>query len=410
MPRSFFVILAVQFFSTVADNAFLIVAIARVLELGHAVWLIPILKISAILAYVLLAPWVGPVADAFRKGRVMLASNLLKTVSVVLLLTGVEPVWCIGIAGLAAALYAPAKYGLVTECVEPASLVKANGYFEGVTICSVLLGTALGGFLVSPWLVQTFNGPVDAAWVQSSLSVGMGGVLVITLVATVLSAAVADSGKRYATQPVRPLGMFMRFGRENRTLWKDPLGGLSMGVTTLLWGVAATLQLLVLRWAEERLSLTLDKAAYLQGFTALGILVGALLASRWVPLKDARAVLPLGLGLGLLLPVMLVVDSVAAAACLMVLIGTLAGLFVVPMNALLQHRGVQLLTAGRSVAVQGFNENAGILVVLGVYSLATAAGVPLAFLIVGLATGVTVGMAIFLKLSKNHHHSVMLAG
>ncbi len=411
MPRSFFLVLGVQFLSTVADNAFLIVAIGRIMEVAGAAWLIPLLKISFTLSYVVLAPFVGPLADGFRKGRVMLAANVLKTIAVLLLLAGVEPALCIGLAGLGAAVYAPAKYGLITELLPAPDLVRANGYFEGVTVCAVLLGTALGGLFVSPWMPDL----VLPGWLtgidndSTTLLGGMAGILVLNAAASVLSTRVADSGRRYARQPVHPLALVRCFYRENSTLWSDALGGLSMGVTTLLWGVAATLQLLVLRWAHEALNLPLDQAAYLQGITAVGVISGALLASRWVALRHARSVLPLGVVLGLLLPLMLVVKSVLAAAVLMVLVGALAGLFLVPMNALLQHRGVQLLTAGRSVAVQGFNENAGVLAMLSVYTLFTAWQVPLTTLILCFGAFVTIGMAIFLKMSKKHHQSVISA-
>jgi hypothetical protein len=236
---------------------------------------------------------------------------------------------------------------------------------------------------------------------------GMVGILVLTALATLLSFWVADSGRRYDAHSIHPWQLVKRFYRENNKLWFDALGGLSMGVTTLLWGVAATLQLMVLRWANEVLHLPLDQAAYLQGTTAVGVISGALLASRWVALHHARRVLPLGVVLGLLLPFMLVVKTVFSAALLMVAVGAFAGLFVVPMNALLQHRGVQLLTAGRSVAVQGFNENAGILAMLAVYALVTALGLPLYVLILAFSACVTFGMLAFVKVSKKHHHSVI---
>jgi len=409
MPRSFFLILGVQFLSTVADNAFLIVAIARVMELDGPAWIIPLLKISFTVSYVVLAPFVGPLADAFRKGRVMLFSNALKAVAVGLLLAGVDPVLCIGLAGFGAAVYAPAKYGLIIELLPPADLVKANGYFEGVTVCAVLLGTALGGFFVSPWMPDIQL----AGWLSliddesTRLLGGMVGILILTAFATALSVWVADSGRRYDLHSIHPWELMVRFYRENNTLWVDALGGLSMGVTTLLWGVAATLQIMVLRWANEALQLPLDQAAYLQGITAVGIIAGALLASRLVALRHARKVLPLGVALGLLLPFMLVVQSVTSAALLMVLVGTLAGLFIVPMNALLQHRGVQLLTAGRSVAVQGFNENGGVLVMLAVYTVITALELPLDVVVLGFSACVTVGMLAFVKVSKKHHQSVI---
>jgi hypothetical protein len=173
-----------------------------------------------------------------------------------------------------------------------------------------------------------------------------------------------------------------------------------MAVTTLLWGVGATLQLIVLRWASESLGLSLTQAAYLQGVTAVGVIVGAILASRYVRLARASQLLPLGVALGLLVPVMLLVHSVVAAALLLMAVGALAGYFVVPMNALLQHRGCTLLTAGRSIAVQGFNENAGMLVMLALYALATATQADLRILIVSFGVLVTCTMLMILLLQR----------
>ena len=412
MPRTFYVLLAVQFISTIADNAFLIVAIARVMELSQAGWVVPLLKMGFTLFYVCLAPWVGALADAFPKGRVMLLSNCLKVCAALLLLGGVDPVLTLLFGGLGAALYAPAKYGLMTELLPAQDLVKANGFFEGTTVSAVIFGTVLGGFLVSPLmphltLPATFPGLHSEA---TALVAGMLGLLALYTTALVLNLGVSDSGVRYPHPSFHPLQVVRRFAQENRTLWRDPLGGISMAVTTLLWGVGATLQLVVLRWASEALGLPLDKAAYLQGVTALGAIAGAALASRMVSLAQATRVLPLGIAMGLVFPMMLAVHSLTGAVVMLIVLGMMAGFFVVPMNALLQHRGCQLLTAGRSIAVQGFNENASMLLMLAIYAVATATQLPLPTLILGLGMLVTVcmvGILIAFKLSKKHHQSAM---
>jgi MFS family permease len=392
MPRTFYLLLGVQCLSTLADNAFLIVAIARVLELDGAPWLIPLLKISFTLFYVLLAPFVGPLADAFPKGRVMLWSNALKVAALLLLLSGANPVLAIGLAGLGSALYAPAKYGLITELLPPSALVRANGYFESATVSAVILGTVLGGLLVSshmPHLDWPWAGQRSA---PTALVAGMLALLLMNALALLLSLGVADSGARYARHSFHPTALLQRFWRENRMLWSDALGGLSMSATTLLWGVGATLQLIVLRWAHEALGLPLAQAAYLQGVTALGVVAGAVLATRWVALEQAPRLLPVGMVMGLMLPLLLCIHSPETAALLLLGVGALAGFFVVPMNALLQHRGCSLLTAGRSIAVQGFNENAGMLLMLGVYAAALALELPLTLLVLGFALMVTGGM------------------
>lgn len=405
MPRAFYLILAVQFISTLADSAFLIVAIARVMELAAPGWLIPVLKISFTLFYVLLAPFVGPLADAFPKGRVMLAANVLKVLAMLMLLGAADPVVAIGIAGLGAAIYAPAKYGLITELLPRCALVRANGFFEGTTVCAVILGTVLGGFLVSP-LMPVWQLPgrlLGDGLSGTQLVAGMLVLLVLHTLSTALSVRVADSGARYRRQSMRPAVLLRQFVSENLTLWRDPLGGLSMAVTTLLWGVGATLQLIVLRWAHDHLGLPLAQAAYLQGVTALGVISGAMLASRYVALEHAHKVLPLGMLLGALIPVLLWVHSVVGAAALLLLVGALAGYFVVPMNALLQHRGCTLLTAGRSIAVQGFNENGGMLLMLAAYGTAIAQGVSLEHLVAAFGALVASGMAAIFCLHKWGH-------
>jgi len=402
MPRNFYIVLAVQFISTLADNAFLIVAIARVIELASAGWVIPVLKLCFTLFYVLLAPFVGPLSDAIPKGKVMLLANFLKVCAVLLLLVGVDPVIAIGIAGLGSAIYAPAKYGLITELLPADKLVSANGFFEGTTVCAVILGTVLGGLLVSP-LINQFTLPFTIWHLDSmttNLTAGMLSLLVLNGLATLLSFSVADSGARYPAHSFHPVLLCKQFFRENFILWSDQLGGLSMLVTTLLWGVGATLQLIVLRWANESLGLPLAQAAYLQGITAVGVIAGAILASRLVTLASAATLLPLGIAIGLLIPVMLAVDSVLWAGILLMTVGAVSGFFVVPMNALLQHRGCSLLTAGRSIAVQGFNENAGMLVMLTLYAVTTASRISLGIMIGCFAAIITLGMTVIYLLQQ----------
>jgi hypothetical protein len=167
-------------------------------------------------------------------------------------------------------------------------------------------------------------------------------------------------------------------------LWRDAEGGLSMAVTTLFWGAASVLQFAVLRWAVERLALPLNQAAYLQAVVAVGIVAGATLAARWVPLAQAARVLPLGVLMGLLVPLVAWVPGWPLALPLLALVGALGGALVVPLNALLQHRGHALLTAGRSIAVQNFNENLSVLVMLAAYAGVSALGVDIRAVMVGL--------------------------
>ena len=391
--------MAAQFVAALTDNALLIIAIARLQELSAADWTIPLLKLTFVLSYVFLAPLVGPLADTWRKGHVMLGANVLKVGAALLLAFGSHPLWALAMAGLGAAIYAPAKYGLICELLPAGNLVRANGFIEAGTVCAVIFGTVLGGVLVSPLITHTALATQLAHHMRTHTALFPALMVIVALygMAAVLNLWIADSGARYPRHSLNPLQLCRRFFEENRLLWRDPLGGLSMSVTTLLWGIGATLQLIVLRWAEEALGLTLDKAAYLQGISAVGVIAGATLASHTVSLTGAVKLLPLGIVLGLLVPTMTGITSLATAGALLVVVGGMAGFFVVPMNALLQHRGHSLLTAGRSIAVQGFNENAAILVMLALYAAATAAHLSLfgliwcfGFLVVATMTRITV--------------------
>lgn len=377
MPRGFFRLLSAQFASGLADHALLIVAIAWLPLWGLPGWVAPLLKLSFTLAYVLLAPGVGAVADAWPKARVMQAANALKAAGLLALIAGVHPLAAFALIGLGAAIYAPAKYGLVTELAPPARLVAANAWLEVAMVGAILLGTVLGGLLVGgdrlPWAMPA----IGALYVLSA----------------VLNLGVPSSGRAPQPLPARWQRLWPRFHFAQLRLWRDPDGALSLAATTLFWGAGATMQFAVLRWAAERLGLPLDRAAMLQAVVAVGVVAGAFAAGRWVPLARARRVLPCGIALGLLVPVVAQVDSVAVALPLLVAVGALGGALVVPMNALLQHRGATLLSPGQSIAVQNFAENASVLAMLAAYAGLLAAEVPLQALMTGLGLAVAAASA-----------------
>jgi MFS family permease len=384
MPRGFHLLIAAQFFSALADNALLIVTIAVLHQQGMAPWLAPMLKFGFTLAYVVLAPVVGPLADAVPKARLMAWMNGVKVLGVATLLAGLHPVAGFCIVGLGAAAYAPAKYGLITEIVPARQLVAANGWIEVSVVCAVLLGTVCGGLLVSPgWLGSDLMAALLHAGAPDALWASLASLLLVYALAGGLNLGVPDSGARYAGRSIHPVALVRDFASANRVLWRDGDGGLSLAVTTLFWGVGATLQFVVLRWAAEQLQLPLSQAAYLQGVVAVGVVVGAAIAGRWVPLSAARQMLVFGVLLGLAMPLLSTVDQLPLAVPLLVAVGAVGGLLVVPLNALLQHRGCQLLTAGRSVAVQGFNENASVLAMLAAYAALVALDLPLRVLMAG---------------------------
>ncbi len=359
-----------QFISALADNALLLVAMALLVEQGQAAFWVPLLKLMFTLSYVVLGPWVGVCADTWPKQKVMMVANGVKALACMAMLWGVNPLLAFAIVGVGAAVYAPAKYGLVTELAQPEQLVTANAWIEISTVSAVLLGVVLGGALVSPaWLqltwVQAWSSFQD---LESVYAASLATLLVCYGLAAVLNLFIQGSGRVYAPMPWQLTVLLSGFWQDLKSLWRDPLGSISLSVTTLFWGVGACLQLIVLSWAQESLLLSLSQAAYLQAATAVGVMAGAALAARWVALHQATRVLGLGLAMGALLPIMLWVTQWQTAVLLTAVLGMVGGFFVVPMNALLQHRGVVLLSAGRSIAIQNVNENASILAMMAAYS------------------------------------------
>ncbi len=371
MNRGFYTIMAAQFFSSLADNALLIVAIAILVSIQSPEWMTPMLKLFFVLSYVVLAPFVGAFADAFPKGRVMFITNLVKIVGCLMMFFNVHPLLAYAVVGFGAAAYSPAKYGILTELLPPSKLVAANGWIEGLTVLSIILGTVLGGALVSARFAAAIADmlPFDPTELGLSLEVALAVIMVAYVLAAVFNLRIPLTNAHYPRQEHTPWRLVADFSRCVVALWTDRLGQISLAVTSLFWGAGATLQFIVLKWAEAALGMPLSKAAILQGVVAFGVAFGAMGAARRVPLKQSLSVMPLGFAMGLIVCVMAVVSSVNIAYPLLVLIGALSGYFVVPMNALLQHRGHVLMSAGHSIAVQNFSENLSILLMLALYAL-----------------------------------------
>ncbi|MBU6271592.1 MAG: lysophospholipid transporter LplT [Betaproteobacteria bacterium] len=372
MKRGFYTIMAAQFFSSLADNALLIAAIALLVELHAPDWMKPLLKLFFTISYVLLAPFVGAFADSMAKGRVMFITNTIKVLGCVLMFFAVHPLLAYAIVGFGAAAYSPAKYGILTELLPPEKLVAANGWIEGTTVGSIILGTVLGGALISPAVASVLLGadlPGFDTGVDTPAEAAILVIAVVYAIAAIFNLRIPDTGAHYPHQERNPIKLIGEFAHCCAVLWKDRLGQISLAVTTLFWGAGATLQFIVLEWARSALNMPLNRAAVLQGVVALGIALGAVVAARWVPLRGALRVLPVGVAMGVLVPMITLVSSVEAAYPMLVAVGALAGFFVVPMNALLQHRGHVLMSAGHSIAVQNFNENLNVLAMLGLYSL-----------------------------------------
>jgi len=388
-------------------------------QLDGPAWLTPLLKFSFAISYVLLAFAVGAFADAMPKGRVMFITNTIKVVGCSLILfneflsiASLPGYWMIllayAVVGVGAAAYSPAKYGILTELLPAEQLVIANGWIEGLTVGSIVLGTLLGGMLIGPGMTSYLL-RVDFPYIETSINTGPEAAIVVIagvyVIAAVINLMIPDTGARYTHQERNPVRLLVDFSRCFMTLWRDKLGQISLAVTTLFWGAGATLQFIVLKWAEKKLKMPLDKGAILVGVSAIGIAIGAVAAARFIPLKHAVRVLPVGVAMGCLMILLIWVNWLPAVYLLLILVGALAGFFVVPMNALLQHRGHVLLSAGHSIAVQNFNENVSILMMLALYSFMIRVNLPIDAIIILFGLFVACAMYLVIRWNAANHRA-----
>ncbi len=379
MKRSFFIIMSAQFFSSLADNALFVAAVQLLRSNKAPEWQQAALVPMFALFYVILAPFVGAFADSMPKGKVMLISNFIKVGGCLMMLFGTHPLLSYAIVGLGAAAYSPAKYGILTELLPASQLVKANGWIEGLTITSIILGVLLGGQLVGPVLgpmLLKFDLPLFDTGIDTPPEAAISVLIFIYLLAAWFNTHIPQTGVEMRALPSRLSSLLPDFWTCNARLWRDKLGQISLAATTLIWGVAGNLRFIVLAWAAAALGYTVTQASALQGVVAIGMAVGAVVASVRMRLEDGPRVITLGIGMGLLIIMLIFISNVWVAAPFLILLGALGGYLVVPMNALLQHRGHNLMGAGRSIAVQNFNEQACILVLGAVYSLSTGLGLP----------------------------------
>jgi MFS transporter, LPLT family, lysophospholipid transporter len=377
MKKGFYTIMAAQFFSSLADNALFVAAVALLKSSGGADWQGAALVPMFALFYVILAPFVGAIADALPKGRVMFYSNLIKVVGCLMMLFGSHPLMAYAIVGLGAAAYSPAKYGILTELLPNSQLVKANGWIEGLTILSIIFGVVLGGQLVGT-SVSGHLLALDLPGIDTGIDTPAESAIASMVLLYAIAAAFNLRIPR-TDAPLQPLahgivGLVRDFHHCNSRLWHDKLGQISLATTTLFWGVSGNLRYIVLAWAAVALNYDTTRASSLVGVVAIGTAAGAIAASLRMRLDRAPAVIPLGIAMGALLLGMNFINSAGVAVPFLILLGALGGFLVVPMNALLQHRGHNLMGAGRSIAVQNFNEQACILGLGALYAAVTRFG------------------------------------
>jgi MFS family permease len=377
MKRGFYTIMAAQFFSSLADNALFVAAVELLRTDGAPKWQPAALVPMFALFYVALAPFVGAFADARPKGQVMFVSNAIKVVGCLMMLFGSHPLLAYAIVGLGAAAYSPAKYGILTELLPASQLVKANGWIEGLTISSIILGVLLGGQLVGhsvSHLLLSFDFPVLDTGVDTAPEAAIAVLILLYIIAAWFNLRIPRTSVEMRPMPRNKLELLPDFWSCNAALWRDKLGQISLATTTLFWGVSGNLRYIVLAWSAAALDYSTTQASSLVGVVAIGTAAGAVLASMRMRLEHATGVMPLGIAMGVLIVLMNFISNVWVAAPFLILMGGLGGFLVVPMNALLQHRGHNLMGSGRSIAVQNFNEQACILTLGAFYSLFTGMG------------------------------------
>ena len=385
MSLGFYINMAAQFFSALADNALLIAAIAILRDMHAPTEYEPLLKTFFTVSYVALAAFVGAFADSMPKWRVMFISNGIKIFGCSLMFFDVHPLLAYAVVGLGAAAYSPAKYGILTEYLPHRQLVIANGWIEGLTVVAIILGVLIGGMLIKPDIAQTLlalDFPVVDTGIDTIAEMNLLIIGGLYLLAALFNLYIPDTGVDHKPLKKNPINLVHEFNHCLKLLWRDKLGQISLAVTTLFWGAGATLQFIVIEWAKAALNLDLSKASMLQGVVAVGVAIGAVLAARMITLRKSVRVIPLGIAMGVGIITMIVVRDTWAAMPLLVIVGILSGFFVVPMNALLQHRGHILMGAGHSIAVQNFNENLSILIMTGIYSVLLKAGLHIYWVIV----------------------------
>jgi LPLT family lysophospholipid transporter-like MFS transporter len=365
-------VLATQFISAFADNAVLFTAITLVMRQSTVgPWYIPALQAAFLVAFVLCAPWVGRLADALPKPRILLGANLVKAAGAALLVFGVEPLIAYALIGLGAAAYSPAKYGILPELVDPQALVKANGWIEGSTILAILTGTLVG-----------------AALAEHSVQLALMAIIVLYGLSAVIAATIRHS---VITESASG-NAIARFGQQMRGLLAGPRARFATLGVSLFWAAATVLRVLLVAWAPVVLSIhSTTEIAGLTLFVALGIAAGSVLVPRLIPLAYLRRARMAAYAMGGVIILLATLDSVGTVRFALFMAGLCGGLFVVPINAALQEIGHRTIGSGGAVAIQNFFENLAMLMASGIYTIAAGIGVDPIATMIGL--GVTVVVA-----------------
>ena len=369
LSRNMMAVIVAQFFSAFGDNALLFATLAVLKSQLYPDWSQPILQMMFVATYILLAPFVGQMADSFAKGRVMMFANSLKLLGALVICFGFNPFLGYTLVGIGAASYSPAKYGILTESTSGERLVKANAQMESSTIAAILLGSVAGGILAD-WNLL-------AALIVCALTYALAVVANI-FIPKLLAARPGQSWQFGA--------MFRSFKDSALLLWRNGETRFSLLGTSMFWGAGVTLRFLLVLWVPVALGITDNKTpTTLNAMVAIGIVIGAAAAAKLVTLQTVRRCMPAGILIGVMVVVFSLQTSLLNAYLVLMVLGALGGFFVVPLNALLQERGKDSVGAGNAIAVQNFGENIAMLVMLGLYTLAVRLGAP------AVATGIGFG-------------------
>lgn len=376
LSRSMIAVICAQFLSAFGDNALLFATLALIKQQMYPDWSQPILQMAFVATYIILAPFVGQIADSFSKGRVMMVANGLKLAGALVICFGLNPFLGYTLVGIGAAAYSPAKYGILGEITSGDKLVKANGLMEASTIAAILVGSVAGGLLADWHIVAAL----------AVCAVVYGAAVVANLYIPRLPVA-----HKVASWHPRVMGSI--FFNACVVLWRDGQTRFSLIGTSLFWGAGVTLRFLLVLWVPVALGIS-DNATptMLNAMVAIGIVVGAGAAARFVTLETVKRCMPAGILIGIAVAFFAVQTSMLNAYGVLLVIGVLGGFFVVPLNALLQERGKRSVGAGNAIAVQNLGENTAMLLMLGLYSLVVKLGVPV--IGVGIGFGVVFGLAI----------------
>ncbi len=387
MSKSVLALLLAQFLSAFGDNAILFAVIALVMQSSElSSWYIPALQSVFILAYILLAPFAGPFADQRPKRIVLLLGNLLKAAGALLILIHVEPLIAFLLVGAGAAIYSPAKYGILPELVDEQQLVKINSWVEGSTIVAILLGMLVGAKLADQSIALALQ------------------MTIVLFICSALVTLILPSVRHQGAEQVSP----MDFIKDIKLFFNQPIARFSILGAALFWSAAAVLRVMIVAWGALILNMTTaSDVAELTLFLAIGIIAGSALAPVLIPMQHLRRVRYAAFALGILMILLAYMETLWPARSIMLMIGVAGGIFIVPINATLQEIGHKSIGSGSAVAILNFFANLGMLLSVGIYTLAESMNVPvITSMSVAGAIVLLVAIIIALKLPKTSIHQL----